>query len=106
MLPTLTYLGITLQVSGTTFSVYIKERLAATIRSISDIRLIHRLSLETAMKFFRTKVLPTLTYGLEKIWEYLSRKQLQELESPKPRYLKRVLVVSKFALSRYVGYMS
>jgi hypothetical protein len=54
VLPTLTYLGITLQVSGTTFSVHIKERLAAAIRSISDIRLIHRMPLETAIKLFRT----------------------------------------------------
>ena len=61
VLPTLTYLGITLQVSGTTFSVHIKEGLAAAIRSISDIRLINRMSLETAMILFRTKVLPTLT---------------------------------------------
>ena len=48
------------------------------------------------------KVLPTLTYGLEEIWEHLSRRQLQELESLKPRYLKRVLGVSKFTLSRNV----
>jgi hypothetical protein len=80
-----TYLGITLEVSGTTFSVHIKERLAAAIRSISDIRLLHRMSLETAMELFRTKVIPTLTYGLEEIWEHLSRRQLQELESLKPR---------------------
>ena len=79
-----------------------KERLAAAIRSISDIRLIHRMSLETAMKPFRTKVLPTLTYELEEIWDHLSRRQLQELESLKPRYLKSELGVSKFALSRYV----
>ena len=78
--------------------MHIKERLTAVIRSISDIRLIHRMLLETAM----TKVLPTLTYGLEEIWEHLSRRQLQELESLKPRYLMRVLGVSKFPLSRYV----
>ena len=65
-----TYLRITLQVSGTTFSMHIKERLAAAIRSISDIRHLHRMSLETVMKLFRTKVLPTLTYGLEQIWEF------------------------------------
>jgi hypothetical protein len=95
-----TYLGITLQVSGTIFSVHIKERLAAAIRSINDIRLIHRTSLETAMKLFRTKVLPTLTYGLEETWEYLSCKQLQELERLKTRCLRRGLGVSNFALSR------
>ena len=54
------------------------------------------------MKLFRTKVLPTLTYGLEEVWEFIPDRQLQELESLKPRYLKRVLEVSKFALSRYV----
>ena len=47
-------------------------------------------------------MLPTLTYGLEEIWEHLSRRRLQELESLKPRYPKRVLWVSKFALFRYV----
>ena len=54
------------------------------------------------MKLFRTKVLSTLTYGLEEVWEFLSLRQLQDLESLKPRYLKWVLGVSKFALSRYV----
>ena len=51
------------------------------------------------MKLFRTKVLPTLSYGLGEIWEHLSRRQLESL---KPRYLKGVLGVSKFTLSRYV----
>lgn len=96
------YLGFTLQVTGTTFSVHIKERLAAALRSISDIRHLQRMSLETAMKLFRVKVLPTLTYGLEVIWEFLTRRQLQELENMKPRYSKRVLGVSNYALSWYV----
>ena len=64
------------------------------------------MSLVTAMKLFRTIVLLTLTYGLEEIWEYLTRRQLQELESLKPRYLKRVLAVSKFALSGYVYFLA
>ena len=95
------YLGITMQVTGTTFSVHLKERLAAALRSIGDIRHLQRMSINTAMELFRVKVLPSLTYGIDVIWEYLSCKQLQELESLKPRYLKRVLGVSKYALSRY-----
>lgn len=95
------YLGITMQVTGSTFSVHIKERLAAALRSINDIRHIQRMSINTAMELFRIKVLPALTYGLELLWNYLSRRQLQELENLKPRYLKRVLGVSKFSLSRY-----
>ena len=54
------------------------------------------------MKLFRTKVLPTITYGLEEIREFLSLRQLQDLENLKPRYLKRILGVSKFSLSRFV----
>ena len=77
--------------------MHIKERLAAVIRSISDNRHVHRMSLEAAMKLFRTKVLPTITYGLEEIREFLSLRQLQDLESLKPRYLKGILGVSKFA---------
>ena len=90
-----TYLGISLQVSGTTFSVNIKEILAAAIRSISDIRHLHRMPLETAMKLLRTK----LTYGLGEILEFISVRQMQDLESLKLMYQKRVLGVSKFAVS-------
>lgn len=97
-----TYLGITLQVTGTTFTVHIKERLAAALRGMSDVRQIQGMSLETAMKLFQAKILPSLTYGLEVIWEFLTRRQLQDLESLKPRYLKRVLGVSKYTRSRYV----
>ncbi|KAJ4432554.1 hypothetical protein ANN_21177 [Periplaneta americana] len=60
--------------------------------------------INTAMELFRVKLLPSLMYGLEIIWEYLSCRQLQELENMKPRYLKRMLGVSKFALLRY-GYV-
>ncbi|KAJ4443564.1 hypothetical protein ANN_05237 [Periplaneta americana] len=88
-------------VTGSTFSVRLKGRLTAAIRSISDIRHLQRMSINTAMELFRVKVLSSLTHGLEIIWEYISRRQLQELESLKPKYLERVLGVSKFSLSRY-----
>jgi hypothetical protein len=54
------------------------------------------------MKLIRLKVVPTLTYGVELIWEHLTRKQLLELEKMKARYLKRVLGVSQHTLSRLV----
>ena len=56
------------------------------------------MSLKKAMELFRI----TLTYGLEVMWEYLSSRLLQEIESLKPRFLKRVLGVSKYALSRHI----
>jgi len=45
---------------------------------------------------------PTLTYGIELIWEYFTLKQLLELEKMKARYLKRVLMVSQHTRSRLV----
>jgi hypothetical protein len=42
-----------------------------------------------AFRLFKVKVLPTLTYGLQIIWDHLSVKQLESIESLKARYLKR-----------------
>ena len=60
---------------------------------------LQRLSRETAMKIFNSKALATVTYGWELIWEYLTRKQLLELENLKTRFLKRALGLSKYMAS-------
>ena len=54
------------------------------------------------MQLFRLKIVPTLTYGIEEIWESLTNRQMEELEKVKTRYLKRVLGVSKCTQSRLV----
>ena len=41
------YLGITVQLTGKTFSIHILERLNATVRSISNIEHLQRISLKT-----------------------------------------------------------
>jgi hypothetical protein len=58
--------------------------------------------LKTAIRLFEVKDLPTLTYGLEIIWDHLSTKQLESIESLKARYLKRVIGLSKYTPSRLV----
>jgi hypothetical protein len=45
-----------------------------------DIKRLKLIALGTAMQLFRIKVVPTLTYGMELTWEYLTRKQLLKLE--------------------------
>jgi hypothetical protein len=94
------YLGITIQVTGKSFSVHIQERLIAAVRCINDIKNLQLLSLKTAIRLFEVKVLPTLTYGLEIIWDHLAVKQLESLESLKARYLKRTMGLSKYTPSR------
>ena len=96
------YLGITVQLTGKTFTVHIQERLNAAVRSISDIEHLQRISLKTAMRLFDAKIVPTLTYGIEIIWECLTVRQLQDIERLKATYLKRAMGVSKYTSSRLV----
>jgi hypothetical protein len=65
------YLGITIQVTGKSFSVHIQERLIAAVRCINYIKHLQLLSLKTAIRLFEVEVLPTLTYGLEIIGDHL-----------------------------------
>ena len=77
-------------------------QVVAAVRAMNDIKDMKLIALGTAMQLFRLKVVPTLTYGIELIWEYLTGKQLLELEKIKARYLKRVLGVSQYTQSRLV----
>jgi hypothetical protein len=54
--------------------------MVAAVRAMNDIKNLKLIALGTAMQLFRLNVGPTLTYGMELIWEYLTRKQLLELE--------------------------
>jgi hypothetical protein len=42
------------------------------------------------------------SYGIEVVWPFLSKNDLEKLERVKTRYLKKVLGWSKFSWSRYV----
>jgi hypothetical protein len=79
------YLRITIQLTGKTFGVHLRERIVGAIRSINEISNLQLLSLQTAIRLFEAKVAPALTYGLEIIWEHLTVKQLQRIESVKAR---------------------
>jgi hypothetical protein len=56
------YLGLVL---GNNFMIHLRDKLTASLRSISDIRHLQRMSVTTAMKLLRKKVQLTLTYGLK-----------------------------------------
>lgn len=96
------YLGICLQTTRTTFSIHIKEKATAAIRAMKDIPKPEKLSLTTAMKLFRAKIIPVLTYGIELIWDQLKVSDLETIEKVKASFLKRTLGVSKFTRSRLV----
>ena len=96
------YLGVTLQPTMTSFCLHIQERTTAAIKAMHNIQDISKLSLATAMSLFDTTITPVATYGIEIMWEKLTRNDLARLEKVKARFLKRALGVGKYAPSRLV----
>ncbi|KAJ4432409.1 hypothetical protein ANN_21028 [Periplaneta americana] len=96
------YLGVTFQITGTTFSLHAEEKAIAATRAINNIRHLQDISVEAAMKLFHARIIPILTYGVDVVWEYLRKRDLKAGEKVKATYLKRVLGVSKFTPSRLV----
>ena len=79
------YLGITLQPQGKTYTVHIKDKVAAAaaIIAMTDIKHLSKISLQTAMKIFKVKILPVITYGLNIIWQHLKKSNLKDIEKIK-----------------------
>ena len=67
--------------------------------ALTDINHLQCISLKAAMRLFDIKIVPTLTYGIEIIWECLTVRQLQDMERLKATYLKRAMGVSKYTPS-------
>jgi hypothetical protein len=100
MVSSFKYLGITVLTTGFTHMQHIRDRAIAAIRAMQDIKNLNLLSLNTAMKLFRAKIMPILTYGLELIWEHLSLKNLTTLESVKSIFLNKATGTPKYTPSR------
>lgn len=96
------YLGITLQTLGVTFTTHLKERRTQALLAMNDIKNLPCLSLETAMKLFRLKITPIVTYGLALIWDHLTERNMEDIEKVKASFLKKALCVSRNTLSRLV----
>ena len=77
------YLGLTLQVRGKTFTKQIEGRCAAAIKAMFDIKMLHKLSIDTALRLFYIKIVPIGSYALKKIWMHLVTANLKTLEAVK-----------------------
>ena len=63
--------------------MHVKDRVSAANRSMNSIKLLRKLSLKTAVKLFNVKVSPVATYGIENIWQFLTKDQLANLKKSK-----------------------
>ena len=97
---TFTYLGITLQTTGFTFTEHIERRLAQLFLEMYKLEDIHTLSINTALQLFHMKLSPIMEYGIKSIWPYLSTGQLGKIDTALSRYLKHICRVSKYARNR------
>ena len=59
-----TYLGMTLQTTGTTFTEHIEKRLSQLFVEMYRLKDIHTLSIQAALKLFYMKLSPILEYGI------------------------------------------
>ena len=53
--------------TGKICTMHIKERGAAAIKAMFDIKMLHKLSLGTALHLFYIKVVPIVSYAVNKI---------------------------------------
>ena len=77
-----------MQTSGNTFNKHLKQKAIAAIAAMRDIRQIREISLHTAMKIFRAKITPIITYGIHIIWDHLKLRDLKTLKIF-PLYLRK-----------------
>jgi hypothetical protein len=94
------YLGIIFQMNGRNVTNHVRERAASAIAASHGIKNLSQLSMTTAMKLFDLKILPVLTYGIEIIWNHLTKSNLTDIEIVKSTFLKRAMCLSKYTPSR------
>jgi hypothetical protein len=58
------------------------------------------------MACFKVKTMPTLTYGLDSIWQHLRERHLTALEAVKATHLKKTLSIPIFTPSRLVNVLA
>ena len=98
--PEFTYLGVTFQSSGRSFSTHMSKKARAAIFATAKLTSLSKSSVNTALKLFDLAVAPIASYGIQVMWPYLTLHDLIKLESVKSRYLKKALGLSKFMKSR------
>ena len=92
---TFTYLGLTFQTTGTTFTVHIEKRLSQIFIEMHKIKDIHTLSVHTALQIFHMKLSPIMEYSLTPIWQHLTTKQLTKIDTALTTFLKYTCRVSR-----------
>jgi hypothetical protein len=91
---TFTYLGLTFQTTGTTFTVHIEKRLSQIFIEMHKIKDI-QLSIHTALQLFPMKLSPIMEYSLTPIWQHLTTKQLTKIDTALTTFLKYTCRVSR-----------
>ena len=95
-----TYLGITFQSSGTTFTQHIEKRLSQLFLEMYRLKDIHTLSIHTALQLFFMKLSPIMEYGIISMWKHLNTTNMEKIDTALARYLKHICRVPKCARNR------
>ncbi|CAG0900082.1 unnamed protein product, partial [Cyprideis torosa] len=90
------YLGLTLQ-SRLTFTEHILKKKRKALIVIATLRNLPLVSIDTAMRIYRMKIQPIVTYLLDLLSPGLTCKQMEELDRVKAAFVKRALGVHRNA---------
>jgi hypothetical protein len=96
------YLGVTFQ-PRMSFSKHISEKLVQARAIVWSLGKLEDLDLRTAMRVFRMKVLPVITYCLTPLVKWFKLRDLKELDRIKYTFLKGILGLGKFTSSTLAG---
>ena len=90
---TFPYLGLLVHYSSKSFSEHIRRRVAAAHASIAcEIRDLRKLSVSTAVALFNLKIIPMLSYSLDRVWGHLSESCFKTLEGCFCTYMRNRFV--------------
>jgi len=99
---TFTYLGVTFQSSGTTFTKHIESRLAQIASTQHVFNDLHLLSITNALNLFYMKLAPIMEYGIKALWTHLTTTQLQDIDKALTGFLKKVCRLARNSKNRIV----
>lgn len=95
-----TYLGVTFQTSGNTFTDHIEKRLSQLYVEMYRLKDIHTLSIHTALQLFYMKLSPIMEYCLRPLWKHLTTTNMHNIDKALARYLKHICRVHENARNR------
>lgn len=97
------YLALRMHFTGTLFTGHLQDRIQAALSSIYvQVKDVRKLSVQTAIRLYGIKIVPMLSYSLDRVWNHLTYANFGLLEKVFCVFMKRVLCLHSASRSRFI----